>query len=253
MGSPTLFVDADILAYKTASIHQDEFEFDFGEPIVSTNMEGALDYVSDKVGELQDLFETTKVVMCLSDDKRNWRKSVLPSYKAARGVVVRPQLLYPLKEYLFTHYQSVRWPRLEADDVMGILQTNPKRGGLGIIVSDDKDMRTIPGTLYHPAWVGRPKDELLEVSAEEARYNHLLQTLMGDTTDGYKGCPGIGPVKAKALLDEFPTWDAVRLQYACKGIPEKQALQQARVAYILQWENYNIQQHRIRLWSPPSN
>ena len=42
---------------------------------------------------------------------------------------------------------------------MGIIATKPGNEGKVTIVSDDKDMKTIPGRLYRPM-----SDELLEIS-----------------------------------------------------------------------------------------
>ena len=33
---------------------------------------------------------------------------------------------------------------------------------------------------------------MTEISEEEADYNHMLQTLAGDYTDGIPGCPSVG-------------------------------------------------------------
>ena len=65
-----------------------------------------------------------------------------------------------------------------------------------IIVSQDgvKDMKTIPTIV----WDGK---DLLTISEPWADYWHLYQTLVGDTSDGYKGCPGVGKVKAEKLLE----------------------------------------------------
>ncbi len=81
---------------------------------------------------------------------------------------------------------------------MGILSTHPtKIQGKKIIVSEDKDMRTIPGWLYNP---GPNKDiEPKYINEFEADRYHLYQTITGDSTDGYKGCPGAGPIRAALL------------------------------------------------------
>ena len=38
------------------------------------------------------------------------------------------------------------------------------------------------------------------INEKEANYFHMLQTLTGDPTDGYKGCPNIGKVTAEKIL-----------------------------------------------------
>ena len=75
-----------------------------------------------------------------------------------------------------------------------------------------------------------------------------MQTLIGDIADGYKGCPGIGAVKAKKLLDEAPVWATVKDAYEKAGLTEEDALQQARMARILRSSDYPDGQ--VKLWSP---
>ena len=102
------------------------------------------------------------------------------------------------------------WERMRAyrtaDDVMGIMASIPNTEA--IIVSDDKDMKTIPCRLY------RPNDnDRLVISDMEANKNFLIQALMGDMTDGYGGCPKVGIKTAEKILGNHPTWDAVIKQY----------------------------------------
>ena len=89
-----------------------------------------------------------------------------------------------------------------------------------------------------------------EISKEEADYNHLYQTLIGDTADNYKGCPGIGSVGAHKILDESPTWEAVVAAFEKKGLDEEEALLQARVARILRAEDYDFKKKVPKMWTP---
>ena len=96
-----------------------------------------------------------------------------------------------------------------------------------IIVSPDKDMRQIPGKLFN-------MDELIEITEEEGRQWHLIQTLAGDQTDGYSGVPGIGIKRAVTLFDECGyCWDTVVKAFTDKDLTEEDALINARLAKIL--------------------
>lgn len=130
--------------------------------------------------------------------------------------------------------------------IMGILSTHPKLvPGKRIIVSEDKDLQTIPGWIWNPAKDAKPR----YISEEQADYFHLYQTLVGDTTDGYKGCPGIGKTKAPGILQEGG-WEAVRSAYARKGLTEEDALLQARVARICRASDYDFKKQEVILWNP---
>ena len=91
----------------------------------------------------------------------------------------------------------------------------------------------------------------------------MMQTLMGDSTDGYKGCPNIGPAKARKLLDEPGTfslegmWDIVVGTYErasikgeSLGLGEADALVQAQVARICRSNNYNFDTKEVLPWLP---
>ena len=103
-----------------------------------------------------------------------------------------------MKEWVGKHYNTIQKPRLEGDDCLGLLATCP--GNECIVVSSDKDLKTIPGKLYRPE-----DDELLEISLEEADRFFLTQTLTGDVTDGYKDVP----VSVRKLRKRYTALDHI--------------------------------------------
>lgn len=251
--SPVLLLDADILAYRAASVHQRVVDWGDGVTSVATDPpEEAIETLRRTVREMCKLLDGTPLY-CLTSELPNYRKAILPTYKANRSV--KPVLLPALREWMISTGKARVRPHLEGDDVMGILATTRSllKGRPRIIVSIDKDMKTIPGTLYNPG-----TNDLRKVSVEEADYWHMFQTLTGDTTDNYKGCPGVGPVNAARILDEgggslwSSVWERVVAEYATKKLTEADALVQARVARILRGTDFNFKTKEPRLWMPPS-
>src|SRR5262249_40632645 len=122
--------------------------------------------------------------------------------------------------------------------------------GRKIIVSADKDMKTIPGEHYDP---NKRELGVVTVSRLEADGYHMMQTLTGDTTDGYTGCPGVGPKKAEKILGDEPHlwWHRVVEAYDKAGLSEAEALTQARVARILRATDYDFKLKKPILWTPP--
>ena len=117
-----------------------------------------------------------------------------------------------------------------------------------VIVSRDKDLLTVPG--LH----GSPSGALRRVSADDAATAHLAQCLSGDAADGYPGCPGIGPKRARRILDAAPPfaearWRAVVEVYATAGKDEADALLQARLARVLRAGEIDAEGRPI-LWRP---
>ena len=133
----------------------------------------------------------------------------------------------------------IRIAELEADDAMGIYATHEPGN---IIVSPDKDMRQIPGKLFN-------MDELVEITEEEGRQWHLIQTLAGDQTDGYSGVPGIGIKRAVALFCEY-CWDTVVKAFTDKDLTEEDALINARLAKILTNKEYDSNKRTVIPWCP---
>jgi DNA polymerase-1 len=129
---------------------------------------------------------------------------------------------------------------LEADDAMGIYAT--KFSG-NVIVSPDKDMRQIPGSLYTLA-------EHLTVNKAEGAKWHLIQTLAGDQTDGYAGAPGVGVKRAETLFEKHGySWETVINAFKEKGLGEEIALQNARLAKILTVDDYDFDTRQPILWT----
>jgi 5'-3' exonuclease len=262
--STLLIIDADSLVYKHASVNQESF--DFGDGVVSTQLselENVLPDVDAEIEQLKKKLKADDVIIALSCPSLEcWRVDVLPSYKQHR-TQIKPLLMAGIKEHLRRTSNTYERSRLEADDICGILSTClllPSYIGhhdRRIVVSIDKDLKTIPGWLFNPQKQHRP----VEITESEADYWHMYQTLVGDFTDGYKGCPGIGPVKAKAALhapngDQYcawSMWQSVITRFEAKQLTEADALQQARVARILRASDYDFKRKEVILWDPPSS
>ena len=242
----TLLIDADVLLYQYSTAVEEVYEWEPDRFTLSADAKEAKERLDIAVMELKDDLEADDFVMCLSDTE-NFRKVILPTYKSGRKKTRKPVCYLELKEYVQDVYRSRLLPGLEADDVLGILMTGRRIKGEKIIVSIDKDLNTIEGLHYNP-WKDDP--EVYDVSKEEADYNHLFQTLTGDSTDGYSGCPGIGPKRAERILDDSCTWASVVETYEKAGLGEEEALTQARVARILRKKEWNERRKEVRLWTP---
>lgn len=253
-----LLADADILVYQAASKCQENFKWD--DEVTSVYVDD-LDYakeVLDKdIANLMRATKTVTVLMALSSSP-NFRYEVLPTYKHNRKDIEKPVLLQDLRNYLLETYPCKVKPRLEGDDVIGIMATKyPEKY---LIASIDKDLKQIKGKHYN--W---RTEEFFEVTEHEGDFWFYYQTLVGDPGDGYSGCPGIGKVKALKILNttieactpwandkERATalWNAVKGAYISKDLTEEDALVQARVARILRHTDWDFKKHEVILWKP---
>jgi len=256
----TLLIDGDVLAYQIG--YMVEVAVDWGDDLwtLHADFAEARDRLDSYINGLTNKLDADDAIVALTDPA-NFRKEILPTYKANRTNVRKPLVLKPLRAYLEKSYTTYRKPGLEGDDVLGILATHRRLiRGEKIIVSIDKDMRTIPGLHYNSK---KPEEGIVEVSDFDADYHHMLQTLTGDTVDNYSGCPGIGPKKAEAILtaalDSAPEhvepnvamWQAVVATYAKAGLSEEEAIRQAQVARVLRASDYDFKAKKPILWQPP--
>lgn len=247
----TLLVDGDVLKYRFGFSAERELDFADTGVIQHVDEQDAEQKVHHFIAKWAEVCDADRVIVCLSC-KDNWRWDILPSYKANRTEAKSPILKQYIVDLLVENYETYERPLLEADDVMGILSTSKKIiPGKKIILSIDKDMETIPGWFLNPNADLEPR----YISREYADRWHLMQALMGDPVDNYKGCPRVGLKRAEALLQEGMSipemWEAIVGAFEAKGLTEDDALVQARVARICRNTDYNFKTRKVKLWEPP--
>ena len=256
MARTILLVDGDQYVWRSCAATERDVKFDAENHILASNEVEAWDTLAGSLKNISEHFNNKDMVITLSDySKPCFRYSVDPTYKGNRKETRKPLCFWDVRRRLEDEYECIMFPGLEADDVMGILATKPGPDDK-IIVSRDKDMKPIPGKL----WNGM---EFKVITEAEADNYHLYQTLIGDTADGYKGCPGIGPKKAESILSAAHNqgleegadcrWRGVRMAYEKAGLTEADALRQARLARILRWSDWDSKKKEPILWTPKWN
>jgi DNA polymerase-1 len=242
----TLLIDADVLAFEAAVVAEESIEWKDEMWTVHADMALAKARVVNRVEEFKDLMKTDNVTMCLTD-RANFRRILNPDYKANRSKSRLPIILRQVKQWIIEEYDGQMWTNLEADDVISILATDKEMDEETIIVSIDKDFKTVPGIFYD-----YNKGEYHQPTEEEADNYHLVQAIAGDHTDGYSGVPGIGVTRAQRLLEKDGyTWETVAKCYEKAGLTEQDALMNAWMARLLRAENYSFRTNTIKkLWTP---
>jgi len=235
----TLLIDADYIVYKACA--SAEYDIDWGDDVIMVGSKFSEAYanVTRELNKIKSAFFDSDVILFFSD-AINFRKSVEESYKGHRNRK-KPcgysRVIYKLHD----HYRVIRMPQLEADDAMGIHATSNDEC---VIVSPDKDMKQIPGTLYN-------LDETFTIDKQSGWEWFLIQTLAGDSTDGYSGAPGFGvKTSVKFFSEHGYTWDSVVKAFESKGLTSDEALLNARLAKILTADDYDFKENRPILWTP---
>ncbi len=243
----TAIIDGDIVLYPICAAHERETRWGDVHTLHSDWNE-VRHVVWNHIDQLQERVEASSLIVAFSDSE-NFRKTLDPAYKTNRQNR-KPLCFSRAIEEIMQEGIGVKYPTLEADDVVGILGTGAYRTD-GVMISSDKDLKTVPGLHYNPR---QPDLGVYEIGPTEAQWWHMIQTLTGDTTDGYKGCPGIGLAKAPKILEDATEglWEAVVASYEKAGKTEEDALLQARLAYILQADNWDEHTKEVKLWEPKS-
>ena len=235
----TLLVDGDIVAYKAATIAETPIDWGNGLWTLHAHEKDVIGSVEEFMCLIIEESGCKDVITCLSGDNL-YRKEVAPYYKENRKGKRKPMLLNFAKKYLSDKYNGKVEDRLEADDLLGILGSSDDKY---VIWSADKDLLTVPANhLVH--------GKVVNVAQEQADYNFFYQTLVGDATDNYKGCPTIGDKKANKLLQENgSTWETVVDAYSKQKLSEEVAIENARLARILRDGEYDFKTKEVKLWA----
>lgn len=199
-------IDGDLVAYRCAASAENE------------QLDGAI-YRCDQLVR-QILAETNaEFYHVFLSGKENFRKVVNPEYKANR-TQPPPRWLADCKEFLILEWKAKMQEYYEADDLLGINQTDDS-----IIISLDKDLKMIPGGHYSweigtATWTKAA--EFTTTTKESGIRRFYEQMLVGDVTDNIIGIAGLGPVKSKKYLSSAETeQDLFDLVYNKYDDPER--------------------------------
>lgn len=224
---PTVgLLDGDIVAVRSAAIFdsQDGCEEDHLHMLIRKTVR---DWVS---GAGTDDY---RVCMSLG---RSFRYDAYPAYKSNR-TQPRPRGTEEAREYLRNAYPICEYDTLEADDVMGIMATEPQDKEARVIISTDKDMLQIPAWQYNP-----DKDRWPHKPTREDCWKFLCyQWTCGDPGDGYPGIPGFGVAKFNKWWDKLSTerfWEPIGLKDIRDLFGDEDAMHsQEMCCRICQWEH----------------
>lgn len=241
-----LLFDADIIAFKAAAATEQPINWGDGIWTLHGYEQDVIDHAMSYMQGVADKLDTQDVLLFLTG-ANNWRKDILPSYKSNRKDTRKPLMLPFIRQFMVDNLGAIIVDTLEADDLLGIEATSTDDC---IIVSEDKDLKTIPAMVYNP----QKDDEPVLIPEFTAAWNHMFQTLTGDSTDGYSGCPKVGPVAAKKILQDIDQvedlWPAVVAAFKKQNLSEEVALQQAQVARICHASDFDKETGKVIPWTP---
>jgi DNA polymerase-1 len=185
-----------------------------------------LDSYVKTVDSLKKSYKASHVILTCDSGSSSYRKSIYPDYKQNRKDKFETQteeerLAF---ERFFTEFNRVmdhykqedryplfRFEKCEADDVAAYIVKHRKKFGIEevVLVSSDKDWDLlIQPDVMRFSYVTR-KEVTWDTWIDHYDYDpedHIsIKCLTGDSGDNIPGVPGIGPKKAKTLVEEFGT------------------------------------------------
>ena len=140
---------------------------------------------------------TFDVFLSPDNSKENFRYTIFPDYKINRSGLEQPEHFTATREMMKVKYDAIVAKGCEADDAIATAHTQPHERTT-VICSRDKDFLTVPGVFFNH--YNKTLHIISDIEAERFFYEQIL---MGDKADGIKGLPGIGPVKARKLLQDY--------------------------------------------------
>jgi len=243
----TLLIDADWLIYNSCCACEEDTRWTEHEHTLHSDERDIMNMIDNRIDVYKTIAgEKHDIVMCFTSYP-TFRHEIFPEYKIHRIGKRKPLALRSVINNCKKIYDCVSYPNLEGDDVLGLLATNGQYKN-PIIVSVDKDMRTIPCKLI-------AADEVEHITEKKANRHWFEMSIAGDSTDGIVGVKGTGMVTATKLLADTPDtidalWSKVAETYTKKGYTLADAILNARLTRILREGDYDYNTGTVKLWNP---
>lgn len=176
------------------------------------------------VTSLSKSYKASKVIVCVDKGSSTYRKGIYPEYKYNRKIKQDAQTEAERLEFeaffkcfeealilleQSTNFPIIRYQGVEADDSLAYICSKIKKIPQDNIwiVSSDRDLNLlVDDNVSQFSYVTR-KEFTVDNWGEHYEWSRddyiSIKCLMGDSGDNIAGVPGIGPKKAKQLVDQY--------------------------------------------------
>ncbi len=161
--------------------------------------------------KLMRRYHPTHMAVCFDTKSPTFRHAMSTDYKAGRPPI-DPELVEQIP-YIHRLVSALGIPLLriegaEADDIIGTLAYRAVAEGHHVVISTgDKDMMQLVNdcVILEDSFTGKITDTQGVIEKFGINPEQMIDflTLMGDSSDGIKGVPGIGKKTAKDLLNKY--------------------------------------------------
>tara|TARA_R110000772_G_scaffold94334_4_gene192167 strand:+ start:74 stop:766 length:693 start_codon:yes stop_codon:yes gene_type:complete len=223
-----LLLDGDIVAYRAAYSTNNDFTEDAIDKIDEIIEYILLDTMFEPNQDMMEVFLT---------GRGNFRFDLVDNYKANRKGVERPIHLQAIRDHMVENWAAIVSVDEEADDMIGIRAT--QIGKHTVVASIDKDMLQIP-CMHYNLW----RKTWTQVNEWDGLFFFYEQILTGDKADNIIGLHGVGPVKARKVLEGATTEQELFDRCVTKYDGDRdKVIENGRLLWLRREEG--------QLWSPP--
>jgi DNA polymerase-1 len=161
--------------------------------------------------KLMRRYHPTHMAVCFDTKSPTFRHKMSEEYKAGRPPIdaeLVEQIPYIHRLVTALGIPLLRIEGAEADDIIGTMAYRAVAQGHHVVISTgDKDMMQLvnDAVILEDSFTGKITDTQGVIDKLGIKPRQMIDylTLMGDTSDGIKGVPGIGKKTAKDLLVEY--------------------------------------------------
>lgn len=165
--------------------------------------------------KLMRRYHPTHMAVCFDTRSPTFRHQLSADYKAARppmDIELSQQIPYLHRLVTALGIPLLRIEGAEADDIIGTLAHRAVAEGHHVVISTgDKDMAQLVNecVILEDSFTGKITDRQGVIDKFGIKPEQMIDflTLMGDSSDGIKGVPGIGKKTAMDLLNEYGNID----------------------------------------------
>lgn len=237
-------IDADSLIYKAGFGVEEAVDWGDGGPI------SYLYNIDTMKNNIETMLDSILFATCCDEyelhltGRGNFRDKVDTTYKHNRKDVRKPEWVDELKQWMVDELDAILHQGIEADDAVVYLKSKYPHDYILCAIDKDVLFQTV-GTHYNYG-----KQENVTIGEFDAIKFKYYQCIAGDSVDGYKGVPRMGPKKTEKLLAECKTerelWVTTILTYRKAGLRLSDAIRTMQLADMHQFNGTTVE-----LWTPP--
>lgn len=173
--------------------------------------ERAVQIATGLIGRAIKQVQATHMVICMDSEAPTWRKELYPQYKGDRTLDTSPWLRQAQESWMRAGWYVEECAGFEADDIIATIAGRSVQSSEVVALSNDSDilfLSSLGVRILKPVNGGTfmlltESDICKKYEIKSSVFITDLKAMVGEKSDNVPGVPGIGPVRAAALLNKY--------------------------------------------------